>query len=97
VSRYADFIARGKARYGDRFSPPPAASRFARYMDSQQRIRVRFSYDEELTGTVSATTGWQPVFLLMRTSRSMGSSNTLGDGDQVVAVQQGRKYIEVQS
>jgi hypothetical protein len=97
MSRYADFIARGKARHGERFSPPPAADRWAPYMDSQQRIKVRLSYDEELTGTVSATTGWQPVFLLMRTSRSMGSSNTLGDGDQVVAVQQGRKYIEVQS
>lgn len=95
MGRYADYLARGRARHGERFTPPPAADRFARYMNSGQRIKVRMSYGEEVTGTVSASTGWGPVFLLMRTSRSMGSTHTLGDRDEVVAVKRGSRYEAV--
>lgn len=71
------------------------APQFAGYHGTDQRVRVRFSYGEELTGTIGITTGWRPVYLLMRRSSDTGSMYTLSDSDQVVAVQRGRKYVAV--
>ena len=97
MSRYADDVARGRARHGDRYREPAAADRFARWMDSGDRIRVRVYGDELYTGTVSITTGWHPAFILMRTSRSIGSSILLDERAEVVAVKRGRQYEEVQA
>ena len=95
-SKFNDYCARQRAKYGERFSPVGLSFQFRAYFNSGERVRVRFGYGEELTGTIGVTTGWQPVFLLMRTSRSIGSSWTLGDRDQVIARKVGRKYVPVQ-
>ena len=77
------------------------ASQFARYYESGDRVRVRFGWAKddadggELTGTVSKTTGWRPSYMLMRTARSMGSSDLLGADDKVIAIKRGRKYMAV--
>lgn len=68
------------------------APQFASYLHSGQRIRVRFSHGEERTGTVGKTMGWKPAYLLMARSDSMGSSDLLGAGDQIVGVKYGRTY-----
>ena len=68
------------------------APQFASYYASGERIRVRFHYGEELTGTVGKTIGWRPVYMLMRTARSIGSSDLLRATDQVIAVKHGRAY-----
>ena len=89
---YEEAISRRKAQHGDKFSESGLAQQFRRYYNSQERVKVHFEYGEELTGTIGMTTGWVPCFLLMRTSRSMGSPWTLGDKDRVIAVKSGRTY-----
>lgn len=69
------------------------APQFAGYYESGDRIRVRFSYGEERTGTVGKTMGWRPAYLLMARSDSTGSSDVLGADDAVIAVKRGGKYV----
>lgn len=92
MTEFEAYCNRKRNQYGDRFRPP-ADTRFIRYFNSGERIRVR-TCGMELTGTVSITTGWSPAFLLMRTRRSMGSPWTLGERDEVLAVKRGRRYVE---
>jgi len=95
MSALDDYLARGVARHGDKFDPSALADQFKPYFGTGKRIRVRFSYGEELTGTVGATTGWRPAFLLMRRSNSQGSPWLLGPDDKIVAVKRGRHYVDV--
>lgn len=73
------------------------APQFAAAYASGERIRVRFSWDEDgtktKTGTVGKTTGWKPAYLLMARSDSIGSSDLLGPGDRIIAVKRGAKYV----
>lgn len=95
-TKFEEYCARQRRQYGDRFNPAGLAEEFRRYYNSGERVRVRFGYGEELTGTIGVTTGWQPCFLLMRTSRSIGSSYTLSDRDQVIAAKRwGRTYVPI--
>ena len=83
-------------KYGDRFSARSLDRRFVRYFESGERIRVRNDHDgTTATGTVGVTTGWVPVFILMRTSRSLGSSLILDRHEHLVAVKRGRSYEQV--
>lgn len=95
MNKYEAYISRQKAKYNDKFSDSGLDSRFIEYYNSGQRIKV-LAYGEELTGTVGATTGWIPCFLLMRTSRSIGSMYTLGPNDKIIAVKRGRTYINIE-
>lgn len=92
---YHDFIERKQREYGERFSDAGLSEQFVSYFQSGQRIKVRMSHGEELTGTVGVTTGWVPSFLLMRRSNSHGSIWTLSDRDEIVAVKRGREYVPV--
>ncbi len=91
---YAAMIERRKAQYGERFDDSSLAEAFRPYLQTGQRIKVRFSFGE-MTGTVGVTTGWKPCFLLMRRSSDRGSSWTLSTDDTITAVQRGRQYVEV--
>jgi hypothetical protein len=95
---YQAFLARGKAKYGEKFDASNLAPQFKAHYHGG-RIKVRTIYgDEEVwerTGTVGVTTGWKPAFLLMHRSSDHGSSDVLGVGDVIVAVQQGRKYVPI--
>lgn len=79
------------------------ARQFAPYYETGQRIRVEFvgrdgEVYETLTGTVGKTTGWRPVYLLMRRADSTGSVYTLGEADRVVAVKRDNgKYVSVRA
>ena len=91
---YRDFINRSTLRYGKEFDPSNLDNRFLKYYENGERIKVRFYGDMELTGTVGVTTGWKPVFLLMRNLNSIGSSWTLASKDiQILAVKKGRYYV----
>ena len=83
------------------FNNANLASDFIKYFESGERVKVQWVYDnytEVLTGTIGITTGWKPVFLLMRTSRSMGSPYVIyKDECKVIAVKKGSKYVEVKS
>ena len=95
---YADFLYRAKAKHGGKFTEEHLAPQFRSFFDSGQRVKVHF-YDlpesDNLTGTIGGTTGWKPCFLLMRTSRSLGSPYTLSAKDSIIAVKVGRKYEPV--
>lgn len=60
------------------------SKQFAPYHESQNRIKVKFSYGEIKSGTVGMTTGWKPVFILMLTTRSLGSSYVLTDKEIIL-------------
>jgi hypothetical protein len=97
---YADLVYRGRARYGEAFSETGLDPRFVRWYESEERVRVRYiaadgSYTQATTGTIGATTGWRPAFLLMHSARSRGSSYVIGPRDTVVAVKRGRTYEPV--
>lgn len=88
---YVEYITRSKAKHGPRFSETELDRRFRSFYETGQRIKVE-TCGMVLTGTVGVTTGWRPCFLLMRTSRSLGSPWTLGPQDKILAVQRGRVY-----
>lgn len=94
---FETFIQRKQAQYGDKFDASNLAPQFVPYFNSRQRVRVRFSHGEEMTGRIGVTTGWRPCFLLMRYATSMGSPWTLEAGDSVIAeqVREGGPYREV--
>jgi hypothetical protein len=100
---YRDFINRKRAEYGDKFDSSDLDARFIPFFESGQRIKVDIaglSPENELfyghtikTGTVGVTTGWKPCFLLMHSSRSIGSPWTLGSAEKLLAVKRGRIYV----
>lgn len=82
-------IAQGQAVHGDKFDASDLDERFARYYFSKERIKVSIDGEKEVQfGTVGKTTGWKPAFLLMRSSRAMGSSVILGRNYCILGVQQ---------
>jgi hypothetical protein len=92
---FNDYCARLRKQWGDKFSDAGLSEKFRPYFRSGQRIKVRFSYGEIKTGTVSGTTGWQPSLMLMLTSRAMGSSHLLSDRDEIIAVKCGKHYRSI--
>ena len=94
--KYSEYIHRKKHNYGYKFDDSELDKRFIPYFESGQRIKVKFIWGEELTGTIGVTTGWRPCFLLMRTTRSIGSPYVLRDSDELIAVKVGRKYITME-
>jgi hypothetical protein len=84
ATKYESYVARGKAAWGRKFTTKELAKKFVPAFNSGARIRVKFSTGEVLSGTVGATTGWRPAFLLVLSRRSLGSSWTLKNRDRIV-------------
>lgn len=80
---YKDYVSRKKAEYGDKFDESDLDPRFIPFYESGERIKID-DFGRTIGGTVGITTGWKPVFLLMRTSRSTGSSDILGKHTKIV-------------
>jgi len=80
MKSYKDYILRKRNEFGKKFNTKDLDKRFIKYFESGERIKVTYKYGktnpeiEVKTGTVGVTTGWKPVFLLILTSRSSGSS-----------------------
>ncbi len=79
---YQETIARRRNQYGDKFDDSELNRNFIRAYESQERITVDFGDGMCKRGTIGITTGWKPVFLLMLTKRSLGSSWTIGKNDR---------------
>ena len=95
MNNFEMFLQRKKDQYGKDFNPDMLANKFIPYYCNGKRIKVKLDGSgEELTGTIGVTTGWRPVFLLMRKSTSISSPWTLSEKDEIVAVKQGNKYIK---
>jgi hypothetical protein len=93
MDKFQDFLSRKSREYGERFDASNLAPRFAPYLGTQTRIKVE-TCGIVKTGTIGVTTGWRPAFLLMVSSRSIGSPWVLGAGDKVLAIKAdgARKY-----
>ena len=88
-----EYLESKTRQYGNEFDASDLAPQFAPYYHSRyNRVKVQFSYGEIRTGWIGATTGWKPAFLLMAQSRSIGSSDLLGQNDRIIAVKTGGKY-----
>jgi hypothetical protein len=89
------------AQWGDKadVSKIAAAAQFLPYFQSPTRIRVRTTYGDGSTfvrtGRVSRSTGWAPSLLLVHRSNSLGSWDLLGADDEIIAVWNGRQYVDL--
>lgn len=89
MTKYEQLLARKRAEYGDKFDASDLAPAFVPYFNSGQRIEVEPNHSTSgrpRRGTVGVTTGWKPVFLLMKRRTSLGSTDTLSARDRVVGV-----------
>lgn len=97
MNNYENYIQRCKAKHGDKFSAEDLNPAFVAAYNSKKRITVAFVsttgeiYDVQ-RGTVGATTGWKPCFLLMRRSTDHGSSYTIGRFDKIVPAEEYTKF-----
>ena len=90
-------VRRGREQYGEKFdsSSLDAVDHSIRdAYETGQRVRVSSEHGFTRTGRVSTTMGWRPSFLLMHRSDADGSWDLLGEGDRVIAVWNGRRYVE---
>lgn len=86
MRNYQEFLERKKREYGTLFDPSYLNPDFIKYFESQERIEVKFSWGEIRRGRVGITGGWKPIFILLLTKRSLGSSWTIRNEDQFVKV-----------
>lgn len=85
MSRYEDFIRRKKQEYGSKFDDSDLDWHFVPFFNTGVKIKVDDPAFGVVTGRVGVTTGWRPVFLLMRRSNAMGSSVTLTKRTKIIA------------
>ena len=97
MSNYSDFVTSKVAAYansGHPFSNDELASQFIDAFNNGRdyRIQVDFGYGEKpVWGYVGVTTGWRPIFLLMRRRGQMGSRETLQQHHKILA----SKWLEL--
>lgn len=89
MTNYESWIRSKKVQYGKKFSDKGLNKDFIPYFENQKRIEVGF-YTKEgkqyeiKRGRIGVTTGWHPCFLLMLTTRSLGSSYCIGLNDKII-------------
>jgi hypothetical protein len=87
---YEDFVARKRAQYGAQFDDSELYPQLRQWFHGP---RVKLNHPErrmagpQRTGTISATTGWRPAFILVYSGRARGSGDVLRADDEVVAYQ----------
>jgi len=92
LGRYQDLLFRKAQEHGVKFDASALSQKFVPYFNSRERIKVRVG-SSIYHGTVGVTTGWAPCFLLITRSTNIGSSITLDDCDDILAVQRNGKYV----
>jgi hypothetical protein len=83
MTKFEDLIDKKCKEYGSKFDDSELATQFIPYYNNGKRIKV-LDYGTVVSGTVGVTTGWKPVFILIRTSRSLGSSYTLSSKNEII-------------
>ena len=84
---YKEYVDNKMKRYGIEFDTSDLNENFIPYFESGERVTVKFSYGEIKRGTIGISSGWKPIFLLMLTKRSSGSSYTIGKQDQIARIE----------
>jgi len=92
LTRFGEYCSRAIREYGVKFSDAELYPAFVPYFNSRERVKIQFAHGGTDTGTIGVTTGWRPVFLLMRRKSDRGSSLVLGPNDKVIAVRRGKVY-----
>lgn len=90
MTRYKDFLIRGRNKWGDEFSDRRLNQAFVTAYNSGNRVEVDFN-GEVKRGRVGMTTGWKPAFLLMLRRDSTGSSWVIHEDDKILRVIPERK------
>lgn len=80
---FNEFIKR-RAGEDSRFDAVNLSKKFIPFYESGERIKIEFSSGIIKSGTIGITTGWKPVFILLLTKRSTGSSWTLSEKDSIM-------------
>ena len=83
---YKEYVDNKMKQYGSKFDVSDLNKEFIPYFENGERITVKFSYGEVKRGTIGISSGWKPIFLLMLTKRSSGSSYTIGKQDQIARI-----------
>ena len=81
--QWEQWLTRKRVEHGDKFVPPTNAELLAPYLHTGQRVEV-VMHDTVQRGFIGITTGWKPIFILLRTKRSTGSWMTLGGNVRIV-------------
>lgn len=89
MSRYTDFCDRKTAEYAGTehtFNHMELAPQFIEAFNNGPsfRVLVDFGYDKPVWGFVGVTTGWTPVFLLMRRRGQVGSCDALRSEHKII-------------
>lgn len=91
-ARLRKSAAAGLKRDAARYSTTSLAGSFAQYFEQRDlRVKVQQPSGNVAYGRVSISTGWNPVFLLMKSVTSKLSSVVLTDADRVIAVRNSRE------
>lgn len=89
---------RQKVAKDPRFSTVEIPEKFIRFWEKGQSVRLKIERGVNMryteTGYVSMSTGWTPAFLLVKSTRSRGSSVLLREDDLIVAI---RSYPDQRS
>ena len=85
MKNYNDYVNFKKQYYGKKFDYSDLSKQFVDYYENQWRIEIKTN-GEIKRGRVGISTGWKPSFLLMLTTRSLGSSYLLSDKDEIIKV-----------
>ena len=90
MTRFEQYCARQRARYGAQFVAPTGAALIDAYNKGERyRVNVRTTYPdgahEDRWGYVALTTGWVPSFMLMRRRGQTGSSDLISERDTIIA------------
>ena len=86
---YSDLVRHFEAQYPGRFDDSELWPQFRSWVGYDGRIEVSGEHfaGRRRTGYLGVTSGWKPAFMLVAKTNSMGSSDLLGAGDQVIARQ----------
>jgi hypothetical protein len=86
MTRFEMYCQRQRMLYGERFQAPTGQQLIDAYnRDRDYRVQVQLSDGRLAWGYVSLSTGWVPTFLLMRSTRAIGSSTVLDHSNKIVA------------
>jgi hypothetical protein len=95
--KFTDYVKRKEyqcKREGHTFDASNLNPEFIPYWETGQRVEVMGpiwnGHSETMRGYIGITTGWKPVFLLMRRVGDYGSSWTIGKDDKVIKVIPGK-------
>jgi hypothetical protein len=84
MNTYDNYLEMEQDEYGNKFNASELSKKFIPFYENQERIKVKFSSGDIKSGRIGITTGWKPSFMLMLTTRSLGSSWLLNNKDKII-------------